>query len=78
MFPFKDKKSGEEREMSVAEYFTKHVGVRLEFPALQCITVCFYRSIVTLSHLVLAHTLQAVYVAARLVWRCLLWHRDDM
>lgn len=39
MFSMKDKATGEEREISVAEYFVKHQGVRLDFPGLQCITV---------------------------------------
>lgn len=39
MFPFTDKASGQEQQMSVAAYFTKILGIKLQFPALQCITV---------------------------------------
>ena len=39
MFTFKDKKAGTEKEMSVAQYFAKILGINLQFPALQCVTV---------------------------------------
>lgn len=35
----RDRKTGTEKETTVAEYFAKVVGVRLEFPALQCVLV---------------------------------------
>jgi hypothetical protein len=39
MFNFFDRANNEEREMSVAEYFTKVLGIRLQFPNLQCVLV---------------------------------------
>lgn len=39
MFPFTNKEDGTETQMSVATYFTKHLGIKLAFPHLQCVTV---------------------------------------
>ena len=39
MFPFMDKATGQEKQMSVAAYFSNILGIKLEFPALQCVTV---------------------------------------
>jgi hypothetical protein len=39
MFEFTDRASGQTKEISVAEYFSKHLNQRLQFPALQCVTV---------------------------------------
>lgn len=39
MFMFRDKNTGTEREMSVAQYFVQVLGIQLEFPALQCVLV---------------------------------------
>jgi hypothetical protein len=39
MFSMKDRNTGQEKEMSVASYFGEVLGIRLEFPALQCVTV---------------------------------------
>jgi hypothetical protein len=39
MFAFTDRASGQEKQMSVADYFIKVLGIRLEYPALQCVTV---------------------------------------
>lgn len=39
MFTYKNKKEGTEKEISVAEYFAKVIGIRLEFPGLQCVLV---------------------------------------
>jgi hypothetical protein len=40
MFAFTDRASGQEKQMSVAAYFTSVLGIKLQFPALQCVTVC--------------------------------------
>lgn len=39
MFGFMDKATGQEKQMSVAAYFHNILGIQLEFPALQCVTV---------------------------------------
>jgi hypothetical protein len=39
MFSMRDRESGEENEMSVAAYFSNSLGIKLEFPHLQCVTV---------------------------------------
>lgn len=41
IFNFMDKESGKEKKMSVAAYFTNILGIKLQFPALQCVTVRF-------------------------------------
>ena len=39
MFEFKDRDSGETKQISVATYFVKKLGIQLEFPHLQCVEV---------------------------------------
>lgn len=39
MFMLKDRNTGTEKQTSVAQYFTKVLGVQLQFPALQCVLV---------------------------------------
>lgn len=39
MFAFTDKETGQEKQISVAAYFQNYLKIRLEFPALQCVTV---------------------------------------
>lgn len=39
MFAYTDKASGKQTHMSVAAYFTNILGIQLQFPALQCVTV---------------------------------------
>jgi hypothetical protein len=47
MFEYDDRASGEKREISVADYFNQVLGQRLQFPALQCVTVCSTRVLIT-------------------------------
>ena len=44
MFAFTDKETGQEKQISVAAYFQKYLKIRLEFPALQCVTCLLYTS----------------------------------
>lgn len=39
MFNMRDRETGTENEISVATYFTKHLGIKLQFPHLQCVEV---------------------------------------
>lgn len=39
MFTYCDRTNNEEREMSVADYFTKVLNIRLQFHNLQCVLV---------------------------------------